>query len=80
MQNKLTLRMDEKLILKAKAFARNTGKSVSQIVADYFLQLEHDEKLERFKFTPIVKSLRGSLKNSEIKEGDYHKYLEDKYL
>lgn len=80
MQNKLTLRMDEKLILKAKAFARDTGKSVSQIVADYFLQLEHDEKMAGFKSTPIVKSLQGSLKNSEIEEGDYHEYLEDKYL
>ncbi len=33
---KLTLRLPESLIEKAKTFSQQTGKSVSQIVADYF--------------------------------------------
>ena len=36
MQTKLTLRVDEKLVKKAKAYAKKTGKSVSQLVAEYF--------------------------------------------
>ncbi len=36
MQTKLTLRLDEALIQRAKAEARRTGKSVSQLVAEYF--------------------------------------------
>ena len=80
MQNKLTLRIDEKLIAKAKAFAKSNGKSVSQIVADYFNLLDKKNKPERTKTTPIVNSLKGSLRGSNIDEKDYHKYLEDKYL
>ncbi len=36
MQTKLTLRMDEELIRKAKRFSRKTGRSLSRIVADFF--------------------------------------------
>ncbi|MFW2177769.1 MULTISPECIES: DUF6364 family protein [unclassified Moraxella] len=36
MQAKLTLRMDEALIAEAKQIAKENGKSVSQMVADYF--------------------------------------------
>ena len=36
MQTKLTLRLDDWLIRKAKRFSKKTGKSVSKIVADYF--------------------------------------------
>ena len=36
MQTKLTLRLDDQLINRAKAFASQTGKSVSQLVAVYF--------------------------------------------
>ena len=50
MQNKLTLRIDEKLIAKAKAFAKSNGKSVSQIVADYFNLLDKKNKELRKRF------------------------------
>jgi predicted HicB family RNase H-like nuclease len=36
METKLTLRLDEKLIGRAKSYARKSRKSVSQLVADYF--------------------------------------------
>jgi predicted HicB family RNase H-like nuclease len=35
MQKKLTLRIDENLIEKAKRFSEKNGKSVSKIVSDY---------------------------------------------
>jgi hypothetical protein len=40
MQTKLTLRLDKALVEKAKSYARRTGKSVFQMVADYFACLE----------------------------------------
>ncbi len=36
MQTKLTLRLDDRLIRKAKDFASKNGKSLSQVVGDYF--------------------------------------------
>ena len=40
MQTKLTLRLEQRLIRRAKAYARRTGKSVSELVADFFGRLE----------------------------------------
>jgi hypothetical protein len=39
MQTKLTLRLEEKLIVRAKAWARKRGVSLSQAVATLFEQL-----------------------------------------
>jgi hypothetical protein len=39
MQTKLTLRLEEKLIVRAKAWARKRGISLSQAVATLFEQL-----------------------------------------
>ena len=44
MQTKLTLQMDDELIARAKAHAKKCGKSVSQLVADYFRILEKVEQ------------------------------------
>ncbi|CAB1064931.1 hypothetical protein D1BOALGB6SA_9728 [Olavius sp. associated proteobacterium Delta 1] len=80
MQTKLTLRMDEKLINQAKSYAKKSGKSVSQIVAGYFSVLGNEQDREASEFTPIVKSLKGSLKDASVGKEDYHKYLEEKYI
>ena len=47
MQTKLTLRMDDELIARAKAHAKKRGKSVSQLVADYFYVLEKVEEKKK---------------------------------
>jgi hypothetical protein len=80
MNTKLTLRLEENLIKSAKNHAAITGKSVSQMVADYFYLLDKKSLDKPVQLTPIVKSLKGSLKNTDIDESDYHSYLEDKYL
>lgn len=80
MYTKLTLRLDEDLIRSAKKYANTTGKSVSQMVADYFYLLDKKVIKNPEQLTPIVKTLKGSLKNTVIEENDYKKYLEDKYL
>ncbi len=66
MQTKLTLRLDDKLIKRAKRSAKKRGKSVSQLLADYFFVLEEDVKNKDIELTPIVQSLKGILKNAKI--------------
>ena len=66
MQTKLTLRLDENLIAGAKAFAKRSGRSVSQIVADYFALLDAELIELDDVGTPIVASIRGSLRDAEI--------------
>ena len=80
MQTKLTLRLDDELINRAKAYAKNSGKSVSQIVAGYFSLLDAEPEKEKSEFTPLARSLKGSLKGAKLGKQDYHKYLEEKYL
>ncbi|MGA1874147.1 MAG: DUF6364 family protein [bacterium] len=50
---------------------------MSQIVADYFTLLGKKPSSE---ITPIVQSLRGSLKGVQVEEEDYRRHLEEKYL
>lgn len=80
MQTKLTLRIDEKLIRWAKLYAKRTGKSVSQMVADYFALLQPRDEDDNSNYTPMVKSLKGALKDSELDRNDYKRHLEEKHL
>jgi len=66
MQTKLTLRLDEDLIAGAKAFAQRSGRSVSQIVADYFALLDAELTEVDDVGTPIVGSIRGALRDAEV--------------
>jgi len=79
MKNKLTLRLDDDLIKRAKKYAKEKGTSVSQLVANYFNVLgdkpSHDEEKP-----PITASLSGILKDAELDEKDYKKHLEEKHL
>ncbi len=63
MKTKLTLRLDEALIKSAKKHAHIMGKSVSQMVADYFYLLDRQSLRKTTELTPLVKSLKGSLKD-----------------
>ena len=59
MQTKLTLRLEDELIRKAKRYSKKTGKSVSMIVADYSEKLDvffSPEEIEGI--TPKVATLR----------------------
>ena len=80
MQTKLTLRLEDQLIEQAKSYAAQAGKSVSQIVADYFRLLASKKIKTSLPSTPITQSLRGLLRESNLDEKDYKRYLEGKYL
>ena len=66
MQTKLTLRLEENLIEGAKAYAKSSGRSVSQIVADYFALLDSEMTGVNETTTPIVLALRGALTKVDI--------------
>ncbi len=81
MQTKLTLRLDDDLIRRAKSFAKKRSKSVSQIVADYFVSLEKEPPLRPdVELTPIVRSLKGVLRGTDVDLRDYRRHLEERYL
>jgi polyhydroxyalkanoate synthesis regulator phasin len=80
MQTKLTLRLADELIRKAKRFSKETGKSVSMIVADYFEKLDVPPQEEIKGITPKVAALRGILKRTGAEEEEYYHHLEEKHL
>ena len=82
MQTKLTLRLEQRLIRRAKAYARRTGKSVSELVADFFSRLEApaDEATPGVVAqSPAVQSLVGALARARVDEADYRAHLAEKH-
>lgn len=79
MQTKLTLRMESKIIEKAKRISKRKGKSISQIVSEYFVKTEDAESDAEVKITSKVRKLRGILKGADIAEEDHKGYLEKKH-
>ena len=78
MQTKLTLRLDDQLVRDAKRYARWTGKSLSQMVAEYFSALTSPEAA-RGERTPAVSRLKGALAGTKVDRDDYRAYLEGKH-
>jgi len=77
MNTKLTLRLDEKLIASAKRHSAESGKSVSQLVSDFFALIDAEDS--DVDITPRVRSLRGVLAGSGLDESDYRRHVEEKY-
>ena len=80
METKLTLRLNEKLIHRAKKHARKSGKSVSRLVADFFGLLDSGSEKKPIEMTPTVKSLRGVFRGINLKIDDYRRHLEERHL
>ena len=79
MNTKLTLRMDENIVRKAKMEAKRRGKSVSQMVAEFIESIGLQQNSEK-DLPPTTASLVGILKGKEISEEDYKTHLREKYL
>ena len=83
MSTKLTLTIQQEVIIKAKEYAKNKNRSLSNIIENYLKSLtKESEKDEEIKLTPVVRSLKGSFKMPS--DFDYKieltKSLEEKYL
>lgn len=79
MQTKLTIRINDHLIFRAKAYAREKGKSLSQLVADYFAILDNAGTADINNLPPITRELSGALANKHVDEADYRDHLAEKY-
>ena len=79
MNTKLTLRIDENIVRKAKIEAKRRGKSVSRMVAEFIESIGLERTSEK-DLPPTTASLVGILKGREISEEDYKAYLREKYL
>ena len=78
MQTKMTLRLDDALIRRAKEEAKQRGKSVSQLVAEYFESLGQPNANAE-ALPPITASLVGILKDNSVDIEDYKKHIEEKH-
>ena len=81
MQTKLTLRLEEVLIRRAKEHARRRDTSVSKLVADFFRMLEapDGEPEAEGDVSPAVQQLLGVLRDGDVERADYYRYLENKH-
>jgi hypothetical protein len=73
---KLTLSVDERVIARAKRYARAHGTSVSKLV-ERLLDGAAESRELAAGTTPVLVRLRGSLKGGSL--ADYHRHLEHKY-
>jgi hypothetical protein len=73
---KLTLSVDERVIARAKQYARSRGTSVSGLV-EQLLDLAAAGRDAPAVTPPVLGRLRGSLKRADA--NDYRRYLERKY-
>ena len=83
MNTKLTLTIEQEIIERAKNYAKEKNRSLSDIIENYLKMLTKSERKQKVeKLNPIVKSLKGSFKMP--KNIDYKKELgnrlEEKYL
>jgi hypothetical protein len=76
MLTKLTLSVDERVIVRAKRYARAQGTSVSKLV-ERLLDVAAAAPESAGAATPVLARLRGSLKGESL--ANYHRYLEHKY-
>ena len=86
MKRKITLVIDEDYIRAAKEYAKREGKSVSQLLEEYFAKYgEPIKPLRKEEMSPLVRSLTGSLKGALKSDGIknyrevYDDYLEERY-
>jgi len=70
---KLTLSVDDRVVSRAKRYARAQGVSVSKMVETYLASVTDAAP----PAAPILRSLRGSLKGADI--AAYKKYLTAKH-
>jgi len=79
MQSKLTLRVEDAVIRKAKLLAKKQGTSVSRIFGDFISSQTED--LPSQDLPPLTSSMLGVIRKDgdPINEDDYRKYLEEKY-
>jgi len=83
MDSKLTLKLDENIIARAKKYAADKKLSLSRLIEMYLDSLTNDNK-DDFEISPFVKSIsNGKQIPNDVEQGklkdDRIDYLEKKY-
>ena len=76
MNTKLTLTIEQSVIEKAKKYAKNKERSLSDLIENYLKALTTEEISKQDELSPTVKSLKGSFKIPE--DFDYKKELSER--
>ena len=81
MDAKLTLKLKDDSISRAKKYVSSIGTSLSAIVEDFFDGLTLHEQPSEFNYSPLVNELSGIIQLDENYDykSDYASYLEHKY-
>jgi hypothetical protein len=74
--SKLTLSVDARVISRAKRYAKQRGISISEMVESYLAAVSAPAFPDGPE-TPILRTLRGSLKKADL--AGYRKHLAAKY-
>jgi hypothetical protein len=75
--SKLTLSVEKSVVSRAKRYAKQQGVSVSEMVEAYLAAIAAPPQRPGPRDSPILHSLRGSLKKANIEE--YRSHLVKKY-
>ena len=79
MDTKLTLKLEESVIIKAKKYAKTHNISLSRLIESY-LQIVTTKNENNIEISPLVKNLTGVV---ELEENDFQKeytqFLSKKY-
>ena len=81
MEAKLTLKLNNDAILRAKEYVLEKKTSLSSIVENFFDSLTLSKENEKFSYSPLVNELSGliHLDADYDYKSDYASYLEHKY-
>lgn len=80
MDTKLTLKLDQEVIEKAKFYAKKQRTSLSRLIENYLVEITSEEPSDE-EITPLVRSLSGIIdlpENTDPQQG-YTDYLANKY-
>lgn len=80
MKTKLTLTIEKSIIDRAKLYAKNSGRSLSEIIEHYLDTITQDNGTE--KISPTLKKIVGAVKlpKNFDEEKELRSYLENKHL
>lgn len=80
MSTKLTLTVEKSIIERAKVYAKNTGRSLSELIENYLTILTQEK--DEAKLSPKLKKIVGSVKLPSNFDDDkeLRSYLEEKHL
>jgi formiminotetrahydrofolate cyclodeaminase len=80
MTSKLTLTVEKSIIERAKLYAKNTGRSLSEIIENYLETITQDSGTD--KISPKLKKIVGAVKlpKNFDEEKELRSYFENKHL